>query len=101
MNNEVQKRIDDELPEQRYIYPGRLLCTILDEMRELLKTLNFAPMLSLIEEVQVVANRMESAIDMNKSIIALHNEIHELKQIRKKLREECEQLIKESQELKG
>ena len=68
MNSEVDKRIGNELPQQEYTYPNRLLCTILDEIRELFKTLNFAPMLSLIEEVQVVANRMEAAIDMSKSI---------------------------------
>jgi len=100
MDSQVQKRIDEELPRKVYSHPNRIMCTILEEMRDLFKTYNFAPLMSLIEEAQVVADRMESAIDMKRTMVELHKEMHELKQARNKLREECENLIKESQELR-
>lgn len=51
-------------------YPTRYLCAVLDEMRKCNETRNFAPMLSLIEEAQVLGNRMESALEAFKGIRA-------------------------------
>ena len=44
---------------QEIIMANRYLCTVLDEMRECVKTLNFSYLLGLIEEVQTLGNRME------------------------------------------
>ena len=42
---------------------NRYMCTVLDEMRMCVKTLNFAYLLSLIEEIQSMGNRMESKLE--------------------------------------
>jgi hypothetical protein len=46
-----------------HVNKNRVMCDVLYEMRECVKTMNFAPMLSLIEEVQIMANRMEAGLD--------------------------------------
>jgi len=83
-----------EKPSLSYIgYPNRYICTVLDEMRECLKNLNFAYFASLIEEVQMLANRMEASLEDKKDIRKLTNDIHKLKAIRKKLKKEVDKLI--------
>lgn len=49
-------------------YTNRTICDCLNEMRELTKTLNFSPILGLVEEIQTMANRMEARLDENKQI---------------------------------
>ena len=39
---------------------NRYICTVLDEMRDCVKTSNFSYLSGLIEEAQSLANRMES-----------------------------------------
>lgn len=47
--------------------PFRTMCEVLEEMRMCYTVRNFASMLGLIEEVQSMGNRMESALDEYKS----------------------------------
>jgi seryl-tRNA synthetase len=42
--------------------PHRWICTVFEEMRALDKTRNYRPLLSLIEEAQAMANRMEAKL---------------------------------------
>lgn len=49
-------------------YPNRTLCDVLDDMRRCFDTLNFSPMKSLIEEAQVIGNRMEAGLGDNKDL---------------------------------
>ncbi len=42
--------------------PSRYICSILDEMRKCHETRNFAYLPGLIEEAQMLANRMEAAL---------------------------------------
>lgn len=42
---------------------GRMLCSILDDMRNCHKTHNYSYMEALIEELQYRANRMEDRLD--------------------------------------
>ena len=56
------------------------MCEVLDEMRTCQKTLNFAILPSLIEEVQTMANRMEMALSDMKDLEILKEDIHEKKQ---------------------
>ena len=56
------------------------MCEVLDEMRTCTKTLNFAIIPSLIEEVQTMANRMEMALSDMKDLEILKEDIHEKKQ---------------------
>ena len=74
--------------------PNRTLCQVLDEMRMLDKTRNYAMLLSLVEEVQMMGNRMESALWDQKDINSLQEKITNLKT-------EIKQLKKHRDKLKG
>ena len=71
---------------------NRYLCSILDEMRTTVKTLNFGMLLGLIEEVQTTGNRMEAALEDKRDAGFLRDEIHNLKRERTKLKREIEKL---------
>jgi len=73
-------------------YPNRTLCEILDEMRACFKCYNFASMLSLIEEIQIIGNRMEAGLGDKK-------DMKEMSEHRSKMNSELEQLQKEIDEL--
>jgi uncharacterized protein YlxW (UPF0749 family) len=70
----------------------RYLCTVLDEMRECIKTVNFSYLLGLIEEAQILANRMEARLFEMKDYERLHNDVRDLKKKKKKLEEEVREL---------
>ena len=65
--------------------PNRLLCTVLEEMRDCVKTLNFSYLSGLIEEAQSLASRMESRLYDMKDHDRLLNDIRDLKKKKKKL----------------
>ena len=67
---------------------NRYMCEVLDEMRTCQKTLNFAVIPSLIEEVQTMANRMEMALSDMKDLETLKDDIHEKKEELKVLQKE-------------
>lgn len=73
-----------------YYGSNRYLCAVIEDMRRMYSTYNFSGMLSLIEEVQVLGNRMEGAIDDKSDLESLHDDIKagkkELKQIRKEIK---------------
>jgi len=71
---------------------NRYLCSVLDEMRECTKTLNFSYLLGLIEEAQTLASRMESKLFDLKDFEHLHEEIKVLKKKKKKLEDKVEKL---------
>ena len=73
---------------------NRYLCSVLEEMRECTKTLNFSYLLGLIEEAQSLASRMESKLYDIKDFDRLHEEIRDLKKKKKKL----EKIVKETSE---
>ena len=72
--------------------PNRMLCSVLEEMRDCVKTLNFSYLLGLIEEAQTLANRMESKLYEIKDFERLHTEIKALEKKKKKLEEKVEEL---------
>jgi len=74
------------------IMPNRLLCTVFDEMRECVKTLNFSYLLGLIEESQSLGNRMESQLYDIKDYKILREDIGVLKTKKKKLEKEIAEL---------
>jgi len=55
------------------------MCGVLEEMRHCCKTLNFASLPGLIEEVQSMANRMESALSDQRDIASMNAEWHRLR----------------------
>ena len=64
---------------------NRYICEVLEEMRTCTKTLNFAVIPSLIEEVQTMVNRMEMALSDMKDLERLKENIHEKKEELKEL----------------
>jgi hypothetical protein len=75
--------------------PNRYICSVLEEMRTCIETLNFSILLSLIEEVQVMANRMEAKLYDMRDHEDLLNDIKdkkkELKILVKELKEKKEE----------
>ena len=71
---------------------NRLLCDVLQEMRECTKTLNFSYLLGLIEEAQTLGSRMEAKLFEIKDFERLHEDIAKLKKQKKKLEEKIEGL---------
>jgi hypothetical protein len=69
---------------------NRYICTVLDEMRDCIKTSNFSYLSGLIEEAQSLANRMESRLYEIKDFERLHEDIRKLKVEKKKLEEATE-----------
>ena len=72
--------------------PNRLLCAVLDEMRECVKTTNFSYLPGLIEEAQSLGNRMEAHLYDIKDFNRLNKDIKDLKKKKKKLKEEVEEV---------
>ena len=59
---ENKKRFEETLRLAQEI-EGRYICSVLDDMRRCVKSLSFGPMKGLIEEAQILANRMETALE--------------------------------------
>ena len=70
--------------------PNRLLCAVLDEMRECVKTSNFSYLSGLIEEAQSLGSRMEAHLYDIKEFNRLLDDIKALEKKKKKLKEEVE-----------
>lgn len=77
-----------------YSGPNRTICSALNEIRACFKTHNYAPIKSLVEEVQVMANRMEAALYNQKDIM-------EMEEYRSQLKKECKELEAKKKELKN
>ena len=68
--------------------PSRLICTVLEEMRICIKTLNFTYLESLIEEAQVLANRMEAKLEDSNYQEDLREDVRDLVKQKKQLKKE-------------
>ena len=79
--------------------PNRLVCNVLDEMRDCSKTRNFSYLDGLIEEAQVLVNRMESKLMDNKELDDLNERIREGKVDLSRLKQSIK-LVEEELELK-
>lgn len=77
-------------------YPNRTWCEVLEEMRKCFETHNYAPILSLIEELQTFGNRMEAALNDQKDAREARKTISEAKKELIQLKAE----IEANQELK-
>ncbi len=72
--------------------PSRYLCDVFEEMRTCDKTRNFSYMPGLIEEAQVLANRMEASLHDKAALRRLRTDIRELKDERLELQHEIEEM---------
>lgn len=82
-----------------YFGPNRYLCDVLEDMRKCFETLNFSPLKGLIEEAQILGNRMESGLSDKRDLKSLSEERHKLKEDYKKLKKEVEELEKLKEQL--
>ena len=71
---------------------NRLLCDVLGEMRDCVKTLNFSYLSGLIEEAQSLGSRMESHLYDIKDFNCLLDDIKALEKKKKKLKEELAEI---------
>ncbi len=72
----------------------RTVCGVLEDMRSCYTSYNFAPIKGLIEELQVLGNRMEAALGEKKDLPRISEELSDLKKERKALLKEVEALRK-------
>lgn len=87
--------VDEWLPEGRH----RHMCDVLEEMRKCYKTYNFNHMLSLIEEAQSMANRMESGLHDKRDYHSLARSLRKvLEGIRERSEAERNKILDEEQE---
>ncbi len=77
---------------------NRYVCDVLEEMRTSVKTLNFAMIPSLIEEVQTMVNRMEMALEDMKDLKGLKEEIHNKKEEYETLKDKIKKIEKKKEE---
>ena len=73
---------------------NRYVCDVLEEMRTSVKTLNFAMIPSLIEEVQTMVNRMEMALEDMKDLKGLKEEIVDKKEEYETLKDKIRKIEK-------
>lgn len=66
---------------------NRLICSVLNELRDCYKTRNFSYMLGLIEEAQTLANRMEAKLYTIHDFEYLEKEIKRLEKKKVELEE--------------
>ena len=74
---------------------NRSLCDVLEEMRTMNKTRNFAALLGHIEEVQIMGNRMEAGLYEGRNYHNLCKKTKEEKEELKRLRKKADKLRKE------
>ena len=79
---------------------NRYICDVLEEMRTSTKTLNFALIPSLIEEVQTMANRMEMALSDMKDLKGLKEEIVDKKEEYETLKDKIRKIEKKIEKKK-
>ena len=76
-------------------WPARTVCGVLDDMRKCYKTYNFSAIASLIEECQMLANRMEANLDTKSSYEDRRIELRKVNEEIKEAKKELETLKKE------
>lgn len=82
-------------------WPARTICGVLEDMRKCYQTYNFQAIGSLIEECQMLANRMEAVIETEQTyesrrekLRGVNDEIKETKETLTMLKNELKLLTK-------
>jgi len=76
-------------------YLNRTLCDVLEDMRKCDLTKNYSPMLGLIEEAQIMGNKMEAGLNDKRDVKRYRNELKKLQKQYKKLSAKKEALEEE------
>lgn len=79
--------------------PNRYICTVLEEMRTCIETLNFSYLKSLVEEAQTLANRMEAALNDANDLEWKQEQLREVKKETKEYRKQKAELLNEIEKL--
>ena len=72
----------------------RIMCDVLEEMRKCSGSANYAALPGLIEEVQIMGNKMEAALSYQKDTEKLHDKRKKLEKEVKKLQAKVDKLKK-------
>lgn len=72
--------------------PNRYLCDVLEEMRKMYETRNFAGLLGVIEDAQRLADRMEAALRDQRDFKYYEDEARSAKEKSKKAKSETKDL---------
>lgn len=80
---------------------NRHLCDALDDMRKCTESLNFSAIKGLIEEVQIMGNRMEAALSNQKDLNNISKDLSEARKAYRKLQKEYNALHKKTKALKA
>lgn len=83
----------------RYFGINRYLCSVLDDMRKCCETLNFSPMKGLVEEAQILGNRMESGLSDKKNLMEVNEEYRKARKKYKTLQKEIKALEERKKKL--
>lgn len=73
-------------------YLNRYLCDVFEDMRKCCEVSNYSSMMSLIEEAQIMGNRMEAKLEEGKKYSKLYDKVKEAKKHLRKLKKEIEEL---------
>ena len=101
---EYEKARDFDFTKEPYeVRSGvnRTLCSVLEEARKCYETRNFSPLLGLIEEAQIMGNRMESALYDKNDLEAARNEIRKIRKQAKVLQEIAPKMQTQVKELEA
>lgn len=89
------------MSERFYAYINRTMCDVLGEMRKCHETRNYAYLPGLIEEVQVMGNRMEAALGEKRDIEEWHKQWQKKKAEMKKMYKELDKLKQQKEVVDG
>ena len=87
--------------ERHWFGQNRTMCDVLEDMRRCDKTRSYTLLAGLIEESQIMANRMEAALSDQKDLIKLSLAVSEGRKEFNKLNSEIEVLKGQLPESKG
>jgi len=80
-------------------FPNRTLCDVLNDMRKCNETRNYTILIGLVEEAQILGNRMEAGLgdkhdvkSRTERLAELKKEVKELAAQKKKLKADVEEL---------
>ncbi len=79
----------------------RYYCDVIDEMRISIKTLRFDVLPGLIEELQTMGSRMENGLYDKENYESLKDDIHDLKNQKKKLERDIKKLTEDKEDLES
>ena len=85
--------MSEEKKEHMDTWVNRTLCSVFEDMRKCVETLNFSGLSGLIEEAQTYGNRMEGALEDGRDFKKGQERLSQLKKDHNKLVDEYNELL--------